>query len=151
MTCSSSVLIALSVIALDEARIHVQHGTLCRSKIRALQVLFFAKIFREQLPMMRPRLIILTATMPTSYLPHLCWLLTVSSFDGSTIIRASPTEFGQREIKMQTFICSGKGFYASKGLSLVSEFLQDHPTISAIIFCNSRHQSQHFRDLLQLK
>ena len=101
--------------------------------------------------MMRPRLIILTATMPTSYLPHLCRLLTVSSFDGSTIIRASPTEFGQCKIEMQTFICSGKGLYVSKGLSLVSEFLRDHPMKSAVIFCNSRHQSQHFRDHLECK
>jgi hypothetical protein len=42
----------LRAIALDEAHIPVQHGTLFRSKIRALQVLFFAKIFCEQLPMM---------------------------------------------------------------------------------------------------
>jgi superfamily II DNA helicase RecQ len=70
----------LCVIALDEAHIHIQHGTSFRSEIRALQVLFFAKIFREQSPMMQLWLIVLTATMPTSYLPHLCRLLTVSSF-----------------------------------------------------------------------
>ncbi len=51
----------LGVIALDEAHIHVQHGTSFRSEIRALQVLFFAKIFREQSSMMRP--IVLTAMM----------------------------------------------------------------------------------------
>ncbi len=66
----------LRAIALDEGHIHIQHGTLFRSKIRALQVLFFAKIFREQSPMMRPRLIVLAATMPTSYLSHLCRLLS---------------------------------------------------------------------------
>ena len=71
---------ALRVIALDEAHIHIQHGTSFRREIRALQVIFFAKIFHEQSPMMRPRLIVLTATMPTSYLPHLCRLLTVSLF-----------------------------------------------------------------------
>ena len=129
----------------------MQHGTLFRSEIRALQVLFFAKIFCEQLPTMRPRLIVLTATMLTSHLPHLCRLLTVSSFHGKSIIRASPTDFGQRKIKMQTYICSAKGLYVSKGLTLVSKFLRDHPVKSAVIFCNSRHQSWHFRDHLERK
>ena len=54
----------LRVIALDGAHIHIQLGTSFRSKIRALQVLFFAKIFHEQSPMMRPQLIFLTAMMP---------------------------------------------------------------------------------------
>jgi superfamily II DNA/RNA helicase len=100
--------------------------------------------------MMQPQLIVLTATMPTSYLPHLCRLLTVSSFHGESIIRASPTDFDQREIKMQTYICLAKGLYVSKGLTL-SKFLRDHPMKSAVIFCNSRHQSQHFQDHLERK
>jgi len=90
----------LRVIALDKVHIHVQHGTSFRSEIRALQVLFFSKLFRERLPTVRPRLIVLTATMPTSYLPHLCRLLTVSSFQGESIVRGSPRDFDQREIKM---------------------------------------------------
>jgi superfamily II DNA helicase RecQ len=139
----------LCVIALDEVHIHVQHGTSFRSEIRALQVLFFFKIFPEQLPTVRPRLIILTATMPTSYLLHLCRLLTVSSFQGESIVRGSPRDFDQCEIEMQTYICSAKGLYVSKRLTLVSEFLRDHTAKSAVIFCNSRHQSQHFRDHLE--
>jgi len=82
----------LRVIALDEAHIHVQHRTSFRSEIRALQVLLFARIFCEQSLMMRPWLIVLTATMPTSYLPHLCQLLTVSSFQGESIVRGSPRD-----------------------------------------------------------
>ena len=122
----------------------VARSELCR-------FLFFSKIFREQLPTVRPRLIVLTATMPTSYLPHLCRLLTSSSFQGESIVRGSPRDFDQREIKMQTYICSAKGLYVSKGLTLVSEFLQDHTAKSAVIFCNSRHQSQHFWDHLERK
>jgi superfamily II DNA helicase RecQ len=141
----------IRVIVLDEVHIHVQHGTSFRSEIRALQVLFFSKIFREQLPMMRPRLIVLTATMPTFYLPHLCRLFTVSSFQGKSIVRGSPRDFDQREIEMQMYICSAKGLYVSKGLTLASEFLRDHTAKSAVIFCNSRHQSQHFWDLLERK
>jgi superfamily II DNA/RNA helicase len=100
---------------------------------------------------MRLQLIILTATMPTSYLPHLCRLLTVSSFQGEYIVRGSLRDFDQREIEMQTYICSAKGLYVSKGLTLVSEFLRDHTAKSAVIFCNSCHQSQHFRDHLERK
>jgi len=101
--------------------------------------------------MMRPQLIVLTAMMPTSYLPHLCWLLTVSSFQGEAIVRGSPRDFDQREIEMQTFICLAKGLYVSKGLTLVFKFLRDHPVRSAVIFFNSRHQSQHFWDHLERK
>ena len=100
---------------------------------------------------MRPRLIVLTATMPTSYLPHLCRLLTVSSFQGECIVRGSLRDFDQRKIEMETFIFSAKGLYVSKGLTLVSEYLRDYPVKSAVIFCNSRHQSQHFRDHLERK
>jgi hypothetical protein len=125
----------LRVIALDKVHVHVQHGTSFHSEIRALQVLFFSKIFREQLPTVRPRLIVLTAAMPTSYLPHLCRLLTVSSFQGESIVRGSPRDFDQRDIEMQTYICSAKGLYVSKGLTLVSEFLRDHTAKSAVIFC----------------
>ena len=141
----------LRVIALDEAQIHVQHGMSFRSEIRALQVLFFAKIFCEQSPMMQLQLIVLTATMPTSYLPHLCRLLTVSLFQGKSIVRGYPRDFDQCKIEMQYYICSAKGLYVSKGLTLVSEYLRDHLVKSAVIFCNSRHQSQHFRDHLESK
>ena len=40
---------------------------------------------------------------------------------------------------------------STKGLTLVSEFLRDHTAKSAVIFCNSHHQSQHVRDHLERK
>ena len=103
--------------------------------------------------MMRPRLIVPTATMPTSYLPHLCRLLTVSSFQGQgeSIVRGSLRDFDQCKIEMQTFIFSAKGLYVSNGLTLVSKYLRDYPVKSAVIFCNSQHQSQHFWDHLERK
>jgi superfamily II DNA helicase RecQ len=52
---------------------------------------------------------------------------------------------------MQTYICLAKGLYVSKGLTLVSEFLRDHTAKSAVIFCNSHHQSQNFWDHLERK
>ena len=141
----------LRVIALDEAHIHVQHGTSFRSEIRALQKLFFAKVFHEVTSSARPRLIVLTATMPTSYNQHLCRLLTVPLFQGQSILRGSRIEFAQREIDMDTILCSAKGQYVSKGLTRVSEFVRDNHDKSAVIFCNSRHQSQHFRNNLERK
>jgi superfamily II DNA helicase RecQ len=77
----------LRVVALDEAHIHVQHGTSFCSEIRALQDQFFSRIFGNQPAMIRPRLVALTATMPDSYLPLLSQLLTISSFSGDSLIR----------------------------------------------------------------
>ncbi len=39
----------------------------------------------------------------------------------------------------------------SKGLSLVAKFLQENPSLSTVVFCNLRKQSQHFRDHLERK
>jgi hypothetical protein len=88
----------LLVVALDEAHIHVQHGTSFRSKICELQVLYFAKIFENQPRMKRPRLIVMTATFPTLYLPPLCQLLTIPLLTADFILRGSEIEFQQREI-----------------------------------------------------
>ena len=50
---------------------------------------------------------------------------------------------------MQTCICSTKGQFVSKGLTLLAEFIRDNLSSSAVLFCNSRQQSQHFRDNLE--
>jgi hypothetical protein len=141
----------LCVVALDEAHIHVQHGRLCRSTIRALQALFFATIFGNQLHLMRPRLIVLTATMPTSYLLILSHLLTINSFSGDLLVHGTQNNFRQCEIEMRNFICSNKGQYVLKGSTFVSAFLQDNPSLISVVFCNSCKQSQHFQDHLEQK
>ncbi len=105
----------LHVVALNKAHIHVQHRTLFRSKIRALQVLFFAKIFGNKELMMRPWLIVLMAMMPTSYPAPLCNLLTINSFSGNLIVRGTENNFKQREIEMRSSICSVKGQYVLRG------------------------------------
>jgi superfamily II DNA helicase RecQ len=134
----------LRVVAIDEAHVHVQHGTSFRSEIRALQTMFFAKLFGNQLEaMMRKRLIVLTATLPTNYLPPLCHLLTIPLLSDDSILRGSTNEFEQREID--------KGQFISRGLTMIAEFIRANPTKSAVVFCNSRRQSQHFRDNLERK
>ena len=90
----------LRVVAIDEAHIHVQHGTLFSGEIRALQSMFFAKIFGNQPErMMQPRLIVMTATLPTNYLPPLCRLLSIPLLSGDSIVRGLANNFEQREIK----------------------------------------------------
>jgi len=78
-------------------------------------------------------------------------LLTIPLLSGDSILRGSQNDFEQREIEMQTNICSVKGQFVSKGLTKIAEFIQENPTKSAVVFCNSRRQSHHFRDNLERK
>jgi hypothetical protein len=89
--------------------------------------------------------------MPTTYLPLLSTLLTINSFDENLLIRGTPEEFSQHKIEMHTIIVGNKGQYVGKGLTYVANFLENHPSDSAVIFCNSCWQSQHFRDHLKRK
>ncbi len=101
--------------------------------------------------MKRPRLIALTATMPNDYLPILSSLLTIKSFTGNSLVCGSPTDFSQCKIEMRSYITSSKGQYVLKGLSEVAKFLLENPSSSAVLFCNSQKQSQHYRDNLERK
>ncbi len=114
--------------------IHVQHRMFFRSKIHVLQAIFFSKIFGNQPAMKLPRLIALTVTMPNSYLPLLSYLLTINSFTGNALICSSSIDFSQCKIGMLSYITSNKGQYALKGLSLVSNILQDNLSFSTVVF-----------------
>ena len=48
-------------------------------------------------------------------------------------------------------ICSKKSQFVSKGLVVVTKFLQENPDCSVIVFCNSWKQSQHFAKELEKK
>ncbi len=100
---------------------------------------------------MRPRLIVLRATMPTSYLLPLSHLLTINSFSGNSLVRSTQNNFGQRKIKMWSFFSSNKGQYVLKGLTFVSDYLRDNPSLSSVVFWNFGKQSQHFQDHLEQK
>ena len=93
----------------------------------------------------------MTATFPTFYLPPLCRLLTIPLLTADSILRGSEIEFQQREIEMRTSICLLKGQFVSKGLTLLAKFIRDNQLSSAVVFCNYRKQSQHFRDHLEWK
>jgi hypothetical protein len=144
--------ITLRVVAIDEAHIQFHHGTSFHSKIRALQEAIFQKIFRDEPQNKQPRLIALTDTMPINYLPLLSIFLTISLFCGDLLAHGTPDTFPQHEFEILFHICSSKGQYISKGLTLVSKFLQQHSAKSAVIICcNSHKQSHHFCDHLEQK
>ena len=149
LTCATER--TLRLIAIDEAHIHVQHGTSFRADIRALRAEFFRKVYGNQPSVKRPRLIALSATFPTSYLRLLSNLLTVDVTPANCILRGSPQDFCQREIDMKLEICAKKAIFVSKGLVIVTSFLEQNPNSSVIIFCNSRQQSLHIASQLEKK
>jgi hypothetical protein len=141
----------LQVVVLDKEHIHVQHVTSFCRKIYMLQANFFSKIFGNNPEMRRPQVIALTGTMPDEYLPILSNLLTINLFTGDSLVCGLPSDFSQREIEMRSHITLNKGQYVSKGLTYVLKFLQENPALSAVVFCNSCKQSQHYRDNLEQK
>jgi superfamily II DNA helicase RecQ len=141
----------LRLIAIDEAHIHVQHGTSFRADIRALRAEFFTQVYGNQPSVQRPRLIALSATFPASYLRLLSNLLTVDATPANCVLRGSPQDFCQREIDMKLEICTKKAIFVSKGLAIVTSFLEQNPNSSVIIFCNSRQQSLHIVSQLEKK
>jgi superfamily II DNA helicase RecQ len=58
----------LCLIVMDEAHIHIQHGTSFCDNICALRAKFFTQVYGNQSSDRRPRLIALSATFPASYL-----------------------------------------------------------------------------------
>jgi superfamily II DNA/RNA helicase len=68
-----------------------------------------------------------------------------------SILWGSTNNFEQHEIKMKTYICSVKGQFILRGLTMIVDFIRTNSTKSAVVFCNSRRQSQHLRDNLESK
>ena len=141
----------LRLIAMDEAHIHVQHGTSFRDDICALHVEFFRRIYGNQPSYRRPRLIALSATFPTSYLWLLSSLLTVDFTIDNCVLKGPEQEFSQREIEMKLEVCGQKSVFISKELSMVTEFLDQNRNSSVIIFCKSLNQSLHLSSHLNKK
>jgi len=77
--------------------------------------------------------------------------LTVDVTPHNCVLRGSPQEFSQREIVMKLEMCAKKAIFVSKGLTMVTNFLEENPDSSVIIFCNSRQQSLHIASQLEKK
>jgi hypothetical protein len=77
--------------------------------------------------------------------------LTVDVTTDNCILRGSPQEFCQREIEMKLEICAKKALFISKGLAMVTNFLEQNPDCSVVIFCNSRQQLLHIASQLEKK
>jgi superfamily II DNA helicase RecQ len=141
----------LRLIAMDKAHIHVQHGTSFRDDIRALRAEFFTQVYGNQPSIRRPCLIALSATFPISYLWLLSNLLTVDVTTDNCVLRGSSQEFCQHEIEMKLEMCAKKAVFVSKGLAMVTNFLEQNTDCSVVIFCNSRQQSLHIASQLEKK
>jgi superfamily II DNA helicase RecQ len=77
--------------------------------------------------------------------------LTVDVTPHNCILRGSPQEFSQQEIVMKLEMCAKKAIFVSKGLTMVTNFLEENHDSSVIIFCNSRQQSLHIASQLEKK
>ncbi len=141
----------LCVIAMDEAHIHVQHGTSFHDDICALRVDFSQRVLCNQPREIRLRLIALTATFLSSYVQLLSALLTVDLPIGDCVLRGRPEDCRHCEIEMKIEICLKKAQFVAKGLTVVAAFFQTNPDSSVVVFCNSRKQSQHFSQQLEKK
>ncbi len=108
---------------MNEAHIHVQHGTSLRKDICALRDYYFGCIQCNQLHNFHPRLFTLTAMFPGSYVRLLLTLLTIDLNIGDCIVRGSSLKFHQQEINMHLVICSNKAPFVGKGLMLDTDFL----------------------------
>ncbi len=73
----------------------------------------------------------------------------MNAFSSDSLVCGTLNEFSQRKIEMQSYITSNKRHHVSKGSTLVSKLLQENPSTSAVIFCNSCKQSKHFWDQLE--
>jgi len=94
-------------------------------------------------------LIALSATFPTAYLRLLSNLLTVDFTIDNCILRGSPSDFSQREIEMKLKVCGKKYLFVLKGLSIMTDYIEQNSHDSVVIFCNSRNQSLHVTGQLE--
>ena len=100
----------------------------------------------------RASLVWLTKDRPyQSYLWLLSSLLTVDFTIDNCVLKGSEQEFSQREIEMKLEMCGQKSVFISKGLLMVTEFLDQNCNSSFIIFCKSRNQSLHLSSHLNKK
>ncbi len=136
---------------MDKAQIHVQHRMSFWEDICALRVDFFRQIYSNQPCKIRPRLIMFTATFPSSYVWLLSTLLTVDLSMDDCIRQVSAQEFCQWETVMKLRMCSNQWQFVAKGLTLVADFLHQNHDSSIVVFCNSWKQSQHFTVHLEKK
>ena len=89
----------LRLVVIDEAHPHVQHGELFRQECRALTKCWFAPIFHPSNGQSFVRILVTTATLPNSYGRSLSQLTTVQ-FPFGSVVRGTPNEFAQREIRL---------------------------------------------------
>ncbi len=113
--------------------------------------LYYYLIYVNQPSDRRLCLIALFATFPMSYLWLLSNLLTVNFTIKNCVLRGSEQEISQRKIEIKLEVCGQKSVFVSKGLSMVTEFLDQNRDSSVVIFYNSQNQSLHLSGHLNKK
>jgi hypothetical protein len=91
----------------------------------------------------------LSGTVPVDYPADIANLTTIP-FPTNSIIRGSPDDFAQREIRTKLTVCNS-GDFAKNGISEVVKFLMADNTGSVVLFVNSRHASYNILNQLEKK
>lgn len=139
-------------IVLDEVHLHIAHGLSFREECRELRDIFFKQLyFNPDSRRFRPRIMALTATMPTSYYSGLEYL-TCSNFteNPSSIQRGSVDDFVQTNIHMKQAVV-GRGDFVKMGLTLLVQHLKTDKDCKVVLFCNSRDKTHKYASELERK
>ena len=136
----------VGLIVMDEAHVHVQHGTSFREEIRELRDIFFRQVFAELL--YRPLFLTTTATLPQDYVQDLGNLVAMS-FPRGAVLRGSPESFRQREIEFRYSVVNTADF-VKRGLPRAVEKLKGSDD-SIVIFVNTRTKAMHLTPKLEKK
>ena len=108
---------------MDEVHLDVQHAESFREECRRLTTLFFRPVFHPPSGVCTVRLFAMTATLPQPYVASLALLVTLR-FPPRAVVRGTPTEFAQREIRMRQrvvlkrdYVTCGRAAWATLSLS----------------------------------
>ena len=122
----------LRTVAMDEAHLHVAHGLSFREECRQLKDIFFKPLFHPRdKDQYTPRLLCMTATMPSPYVSGLEWLTTRSFRHPHAIQRGDVNSFLQTNIHITTHVV-GAGDFVKTGLSKVATHLDESDLTSKV-------------------
>ena len=140
----------LRFVVMDEAHLHVQHGESFRVECRAMVQVFFRPVFHPPPPRVCSVLsLFMSANIPQPYVPSLARLTTLR-FPPAAIVRGSPAEFEQREIRMMQQVVN-KNDYVKLGLEKVVDFFRESTEGKAVVFTNSKLRSFTYARALERK
>ncbi len=137
----------IAAFVLDEAHLMVEHATF-RLCIPLLGDLLWKHIFPKNDPESWPKIIAMTATMPTEYVDTLQALVGGVPFDPSRCIRPGPSHFGQRVINMEYMTrCSTNPYQI--GINKVKDLFTKTENTTACMFATLESKSKKLHEQLE--